>query len=115
MTWPEFMKKFDKGELGDDAVWFDWYALALGAKDWDDTKKKSQKPSELLNIYSEKLSQGIETKLSPLTFGLSFKYRSPHTAYISGYVIFRTNWILEFDEILRQEKVKSKNSNIVTI
>ena len=69
-------------------------------------KKKLQKPSELLNLYSQKLSIGIEKKLSPLTFELSFLYRSPHIAHISGYVVFRANWILEFDEIIEQEKTE---------
>jgi hypothetical protein len=65
---------------------------------------KSRKPSELLNLYSEKLNKGIEKKLSPLSFDLLFKYRSPHIAHISGFIIFRKGLILEFDEILKQEK-----------
>lgn len=69
-------------------------------------KMKSKKPSELLNLYSQKLNSGIEKKLSPLSFALNLQYRSPHIAQISGYIIFRTGWILEFDEILEQEKTK---------
>ena len=67
---------------------------------------KLKKPSELLNLYSQKLNSGIEKKLSPLAFELNFQYRSPHIAHISGYIVFRPGWILEFDEILEQEKVK---------
>ena len=40
MNWEKFISKFEKGELGDDKVWFDWYGLALGTKDWYDTKKE---------------------------------------------------------------------------
>ena len=69
-------------------------------------KKKLQKPSELLSLYSQKLTIGIEKKLSPLAFELNFQYRSPHIACISGYVVFRTGWILEFDEIIEQEKTQ---------
>jgi len=43
MTSEEFFDKFEKGELGDDRVWFDWYSLALSTKDWDDTKKEIKK------------------------------------------------------------------------
>lgn len=43
MKWPEFVDKFDKGELGDDSVWFDWYPLAIGAREWEDTKKEIEK------------------------------------------------------------------------
>lgn len=67
---------------------------------------KLKKPSELLNLYSQKLNLGIEKKLSPLAFELNLRYRSPHIAHISGYVVFRTGWILEYDEILEQEKTK---------
>ena len=69
-------------------------------------KMKSKKPSELLNLYSKKLNSGIEKKLSPLSFVLNLQYRSPHIAQISGFVVFRTGWVLEFDEILEQEKTK---------
>lgn len=69
-------------------------------------KKKSKKPSELLNLYSQKLSHEVERKLSPIGFELNFHYRSPHIAHISGFVVFRNGWILEFDEILQQEKIK---------
>lgn len=69
-------------------------------------KKKLQKPSELLNLYSKKLTHEVQKKLSPLAFNLNFQYRSPHIARISGYVVFRTGWILEFDEIIEQEKTK---------
>lgn len=67
-------------------------------------RKKLRKPSELLNLYSEKLNLGLEKKLSPLAFDLIFHYRSPRIAHISGYVMFRTRWILEFDEIITQER-----------
>lgn len=43
MTSSDFFNKFEKGELGDDRVWFDWYGLALSAIDWDDTKKEITK------------------------------------------------------------------------
>lgn len=67
-------------------------------------KKKLRKPSELLSLYSQKLNLGLEKRLSPLAFELVFNYRSPHIAHISGYVIFRTRLMLEFDEIITQEK-----------
>lgn len=67
-------------------------------------KKKLRKPSELLNLYSQKLNLGLEKKLSPLAFELTFHYRSPHIAHISGYVMFRTRLMLEFDEIITQER-----------
>lgn len=67
-------------------------------------KKKLRKPSELLNLYSQKLNLGLEKKLSPLGFELTFRYRSPNIAHISGYVIFRTRLVLEFDEIITQER-----------
>jgi len=67
-------------------------------------KQKLQKPSELIKLYSQKLSREVERKLSPLGFELNFQYRSPHIAHISGYIVFRIGWILEFDEILRQDK-----------
>lgn len=71
-------------------------------------RKKLKKPSELLNLYSQKLNLGIEKKLSPLSFELSFSYRSPRIAHISGYVVFRTGWLLEFDEIIMQERIEIK-------
>ncbi len=67
-------------------------------------RKKLKKPSELLSLYSQKLTLGIENKLSPLSFVLNFQYRSPNVATISGYVLFRIGLILEFDEIIKQEK-----------
>lgn len=69
-------------------------------------KKKLQRPSELLSLYSRKLTHELEKKLSPIAFELNFQYRSLHTAYISGYVVFRPGWVLEFDEIIEQEKVE---------
>lgn len=69
------------------------------------SKQKLQKPSELLNRYSQKLTREIEKKLSPLGFELNFQYRSPHVAHISGFVVFRTGWILEFDEIIEQDTI----------
>ena len=71
-------------------------------------RKKLKKPSELLNLYSQKLNLGIEKKLSPISFELIFKYRSPRVAHISGYIMFRTGWILELDEILTQERTQIK-------
>ena len=71
-------------------------------------RKKLKKPSELLNIYSEKLSLGIEKKLSPISFELTFQYRSPRVAHISGYLVFRKGWTLEFDEIIIQERIQIK-------
>jgi len=67
-------------------------------------RKKLKKPSELLNLYSEKLNLGLEKKLSPLAFELTFHHRSLHIAHISGYVMFRTRLMLEFDEIIIQER-----------
>ena len=69
---------------------------------------KLKKPSELLNLYSHKLNLGIEKKLSPISFELNFSYRSPHVAQISGYVMFRKKWVLEFDEIISQERIEIK-------
>lgn len=69
-------------------------------------KKKLKKPSELLELYSKDLSKGLEEKLSPSAFELSLSFRSPKVAYISGFIIFRNGWILEFDEIIRQESNK---------
>lgn len=40
LSWKEFVNKFEAGKLGDDRVWFTWYAIAASAKDWDDTKKE---------------------------------------------------------------------------
>jgi len=71
-------------------------------------RKKLKKPSELLNLYSQKLNLGIEKKLSPISFGLALQYRSPRVAHISGYVVFRKGWILEFDEIIIQERIQIK-------
>lgn len=71
-------------------------------------RKKLKKPSELLNLYSQKLNLGVEKKLSPVSFELNFSYRSPRVAHISGYVVFRTGWVLEFDEIIGQERIEIK-------
>jgi len=35
----QFLTKFESGELGDDAEWFDWYAAVRGKKIWE-TKYK---------------------------------------------------------------------------
>ncbi len=43
LSWKEFIDKFEAGKLGDDRVWFTWYAIAESAKDWDDTKKEIEK------------------------------------------------------------------------
>ena len=43
MSWMDFIDKFEKGQLGDERVWFTWYGLAMSAKDWDDTKKEIAK------------------------------------------------------------------------
>ena len=43
MRWQDFVAKFEKGEIGDDKVWFTWYGLALSAKDWDETKNEIKK------------------------------------------------------------------------
>lgn len=69
-------------------------------------RKKLKRPSELLSLYSEKLGLGIEKRLSPLSFELNFKYRSLHIAHISGYVVFRSGWKLEYDEIIKQERTQ---------
>jgi len=69
-------------------------------------RKKLKKPSELLNLYGQKLNLGIEKKLSPVSFELNLSYRSPRVAHISGYIVFRTGWVLEFDEIITQERIE---------
>lgn len=71
-------------------------------------RKKLKRPSELLNLYSQQLNLGIEKKLSPISFELSFSYRSPRVAHISGYVMFRKGWVLEFDEIITQQRIEIK-------
>ena len=71
-------------------------------------RKKLKKPSELLNLYSQKLNLGIEKKLSPVSFELNFSYRSPRVAHLSGHVVFRTGWVMEFDEIITQERIEIK-------
>lgn len=43
MNWQDFINKFEKGEIGDEKVWFTWYGLALSAKDWDETKNEIKK------------------------------------------------------------------------
>jgi hypothetical protein len=43
MNWKDFLNKFEKGELGDDRIWFDWYNLAISTKNWDDTKSEIKK------------------------------------------------------------------------
>lgn len=43
MSWIDFINKFEKGEVGDEKVWFTWYGLALSAKDWDETKNEIKK------------------------------------------------------------------------
>ena len=69
-------------------------------------KKKLQKPSELLNLYSKKLNAAIEKKQSFFTFQLDFQYKNLESVYVSGYVVFRTGWILEFNEIIKQQKTE---------
>ncbi len=39
-----FLRKFESGELGDDAQWFDWYASCRGRRLWN---KKYKVLSEL--------------------------------------------------------------------
>lgn len=43
MSSKDFLNKFEKGELGDERKWFNWYGLALNLKDWYDTKKEIEK------------------------------------------------------------------------
>lgn len=43
MTWQEFLHKFEKGDIGDDKVWFTWYGLALSVKDWNETQDEIKK------------------------------------------------------------------------
>jgi hypothetical protein len=31
----QFLAKFESGQLGDDAEWFDWYAAVRGKKIWE--------------------------------------------------------------------------------
>ena len=66
-------------------------------------KKKLEKPSQLLSLYGKRLTEGLEERLSPFSFEINFSNRSPRIIHISGYVLFREAWILEFDEILTQE------------
>jgi hypothetical protein len=35
MTSDEFMRQFEAGDLGDDAIYFDWYAVKCGLDLWD--------------------------------------------------------------------------------
>ena len=35
----EFLNKFDNGLIGDDEVFFKWYAMAQALKDWQTTKE----------------------------------------------------------------------------
>src|SRR3989344_8042898 len=71
-------------------------------------KKKLKKPSELLNIYSQQLTRGLEEKLIPIAFHIDFTYQSAKIVTIAGYVIFRNRWILEFNEIIQQEGLEVK-------
>lgn len=66
-------------------------------------RKKLEKPSEILKIYSEKLSQGFENRLSPMSFEVNFSFRSLRTAFLTGFVVFRNGWMLKFDEIIQQQ------------
>ena len=43
MSWQDFISKFEKGEIGDEKVWFTWYGLALSTQDWDETKNEIKK------------------------------------------------------------------------
>ncbi|MBU4098431.1 hypothetical protein KJ980_02145 [Patescibacteria group bacterium] len=43
MSSKSFLKRFEKGELGDDRKWFGWYCLLLSMNDWDDTKTEITK------------------------------------------------------------------------
>lgn len=87
-------------------------------------RKKLKKLSEILKIYSDRLFSGLEEKLSPASFEINSSFRSPRIVFISGYVVFRNSWILEFDEVLEQkgnhaERIKyryhvmDKNKNLV--
>jgi Zn-dependent metalloprotease len=67
--------------------------------------QKLKKSSQLLKIYSQKLTFEIEKKQSSYAFQLNIEYRNPDVAYIKGFIIFRTGWILEFNEILEQQKL----------
>lgn len=68
-------------------------------------KKNLKKSSELLNLYSQRITVELRKRLSFLTFGLQLKYPSPHTAHITGYIVFSKGWLLEFDEILKQQQL----------
>ena len=63
-----------------------------------------KKPSEVLELYSKRLTEGLEKKLSPSAFELTFSFRSPRVAALSGVLVFRSGHVLEFDEILKQTK-----------
>lgn len=67
-------------------------------------RKKLKTPSEVLEIYNQELAKGLEQKLSPAAFELKFSFRSPKVAALSGFVIFPNGYLLEFDEIIQQER-----------
>lgn len=66
-------------------------------------KKKLSKPSELLSLYGKRLTAGVENKLTTIALRVDFVYLSTKIATFSGYLLFRNGWILEFNEILKQE------------
>jgi hypothetical protein len=39
MTTAEFRVRFDSGDMGDDAEWFDWYAVARAIETWSHRTK----------------------------------------------------------------------------
>jgi len=42
MTTSSFLKKFEKGKIGDDQVFFDWYAFHKLISSWTNTKNALQ-------------------------------------------------------------------------
>ena len=48
----DFLRKFNMGEIGDDQLFFHWYALAEATKDWQKTRDSLQEllaDSELMS------------------------------------------------------------------
>lgn len=42
LTTPSFLKKFESGQMGDEADFFDWYAFAKLLSEWQETRSAIQ-------------------------------------------------------------------------